>query len=359
MKKIKIFGAFFAFLFTAHLSKAVDFNTNDNGVYKPVHVWAAGARDIQKSIDSMNQYGRAIHAVRIGGVQEYKLKNNGELSNEAKAEIDADMEKWQRVPGNNVRIIPMASGARDKVHSWYLKNGNEIRGNRWRDMFKAVVDYVFSRYGAQIMAIEPLNEPDYGGKYGNKDNWNDVLRKFQEDPILGQYPIVGPSTLSSNAFAGWYKKTKNHTDWGATHWINGSTNNYINFLKDVGRDGKIIWNSEMHNLIELIIGAEHNIYGSLIWGGIEPVEAAFAYASQEGRRIAYKVNRNKQTAAAAYKVNNNTVYLFAAGSERHADDHTYTFRSTNRDVYFNGVGPQREFKVDVGKNSRVMVEVTW
>ena len=257
-------------------------------------------------------------------------------------------------------VILVASGAPDKVHPYYTWNNNKIRGARWREMFKQVIDVVRNEYGVEILAIEPLNEPDFGGKFGDRDNWNTVLGKFQEDPQLSQYPIIGPSTLSADAFRSWYDAMSLKVDWGATHWIKGSTRNYIRFLRKVNNDGKFVFNSELHNLIELIIGANHGLDGATIWGGVEEVEALFAEVSENGRRIAYEVVSDKQVATAVYKLDQgNKAYIFAAGTERQALDHEFVIRCADRDVFFDGVGPQREVRIQVGKNSRLAVEVTW
>ncbi len=346
-------------LFATNLhAVTVNFDTTDIGVTKKSTLWTVGTSYVNES----NMYiGSEIDAMRFGAVQEYPLEPDGSLGAAAKAEIDGYVTKLNLVPGLN-SVTLMASSAIDKVDLYYVAaNGVDIIPERWRDMFKAYIDYVENTHGLTVVLIEPGNETDYGNKYKNKDNWADIHAAFMADPVLSQYPIVGPSTLSAGAAANWWSYVKDNTDWGATHTINGTMNQYINYLLQVKGEGKPYFASENHSLAEMIICANYDCLGGL-WWRVSQDKGDWTRVNQISRQIAYVEDRPNWTVATVYK-EPNKIWLFASGGTRatsnSATPTTYTFTATDRDVYFDGVGPQRTYEVVVDKSTTVAVEVTW
>ncbi len=340
------------------------FNTTSSGTRKAISYWGIGW--IGNTDASIKKMGGAheIDVVRIGCPKEWAL-DGGSLTADAKADIDKQMGKATKVTSANpnTKIALVCSGGKspgnpDKgIHSWYVQsNGKEIIGSRWLALFKATKNYVRSNYNLDIAYIEVCNEQDYGGKVGTKGNFNNILAKFQSDSELGAYPMVGPSTLSANAAANWYSPMKGNLDWGATHAIGGSGTKYVDFVKKVRSDGKEYFGSEVHNLVEMIIGADHGAIGGLWWNTVKEEQGLFSQYCQQGNRICYEKVKSTFSAACGYKgAQTNTIHLFAASIK----GETFTFNCSDRDVYFDGQGPQKNYTVNVPKNGEVYVKVTW
>ncbi|GLS26079.1 hypothetical protein [Marinibactrum halimedae] len=351
----------------------VRFNTRDAGVVKQSEMWTVGTSNVRESSEYV---GNTIDAMRFGAVQEYALQADGTLSDEAKAEIDGYVEKldqlnrlnFQNDPDNykEIRTVTlMASSAKDKVHPYYVSaNGNNINTGRWRNMFKAYVRYVEDVHNLTVRFIEPGNETDFGDKYKNKENWRKIHRVFNEDDTLSNYPIVGPSTLSAGAVHNWWPYVQNNTDWAATHVINGTMKNYIRFLKQSKQEGKPYFASENHSLAEMIICANYADCIGGLWWRTSADKGDWSRVSKTGRQLAYVEDRPNWTVATVYKQRRaRKIWLFASGGTRatsnNAQPTTYTFISEDRDVYFDGIGPQRQFEIEVQKDATYAIEVTW
>ncbi len=337
----------------------VEFDTTDIGLTKKSELWTVGFRNVTASNAHL---GSEIDAMRFGAVQEYPLEPDGSLGVDAKAEIDGYVSQLRKVPGLNT-ITLLASSSAKKVDPYFVApNGVDLIPERWRDMFKAYIDYVENTHGLTVLLIEPGNETDFGDKYKRKANWAEIHAAFEADPVLTNYPIVGPSTLSAGAAAGWWNSIRDNTDWGATHIINGTMNQYVNFLLQVKGEGKPYFASENHNLAEMIICA--NYYACLggLWWDTSPDKGDWTRVNQISRQIAYVEDRPNWTVATVYK-EPNKIWLFASGGTRatsnSATPTTYTFTATDRDVYFDGVGPQRSFEIVVDKSTTAAIEVTW
>ena len=356
-------------------ASAVDvrFNVSDTGEAKRSELWTVGTSYLNESSQNI---GNTIDAMRFGAVQEYPLNSDGTLSAEAMAEIDGYVDQLNRLNDMNLANDPdnyqeirtvtlMGSSAKDKVHSYYVDpdNANLLLAGRWRNMFKAYIRYVEGTHNLTVRLIEPGNETDYGDKYKDKNNWKKIHRKFKEDGLLSQYPIVGPSTLSAGAAHNWWPYVGENSDWAGTHVINGTMKQYVKFLKQSVTDNKPYFATENHSLAEMIICVEYaDCVGGLWWRTSED-KGDWSRVSKVGRQIAYVEDRPNWTVATAYKENANKVWLFASGGTRatsnSAQPTSYTFISEDRDVYFDGVGPQRSYTVEVAKDSTYAIEVTW
>jgi len=333
------------------------FDTTDIGVTKKSTEWSIGITEGPNSIARM--LGEIDH-IRFAAVQEYALEADGSLSAAAKAEVDGYIGKMDQVP-YPISATIMASSAEKKVHPSLLKpNGRDIDPEKWAAMFRAYIDYVENHHGRTVAMLEPMNEIDYGDKYGDKANWAEVFARFKADPVLSRYPLAGPGTLSAGAANNWYDPIKDHVDWGGTHVINGSMDALIKFHNRVTEDGKIYFANENHNLAEMIIDANYGGSGGL-WWDIDTVKGEWTHIHQNARQIAYVEDRNDWTVATAYK-QPNKIWLFVSGGTRAAPGgakSTYTFTSTDRPVYFDGAGPMTEFSIEVFKDTRESIEVTW
>lgn len=301
-----------------------------------------------------------IDVVRIGSTKEWALDNNNNLVEAAKAEIDMQIAKAVRVQQGNPSLrFAMVSSGGNGINNWYVQNnGVDIRGSRWLELFRATKRYVEDTYGMQLAYVEVANEQDFNNKIGTKSNIHSIQQRFQGDPEFANIPLVGPSTLNANNANSWYNAAKGSTDWGATHLISGSGRNYIDFVKKVAGDGKPYFGSEVHHLVEMIIAEEYGGIGGTWWNTVSEVRGKFVQAT-EGDRLFYREKAGSTSAASGYRDSNdpNKIHIFAAsgGSDGGA---TFEFVSTDRPVYWDGIGPQHSFTITIGNTEERYIEVT-
>lgn len=253
------------------------------------------------------------------------------------------------------------------VDSWYLGNAA-----RWAQLMDVTTRRVQAA-GRTVVSIAPFNEPDYGwGQYtgtaqnGQTDFFN-ICGELRNNTRFNGIRISGGNTLSNDAALPWYNALKLRLDEGNTHQLAGSFDNYATFYQTVRADGKYATGDELHNVGEAMVGAEYGMQAGIWWAAAELARGEFAKASF-GRRLAYAEHRPNWMAASVYRSPAGKVQLFSGGSERQAVTTTFCYLSKDRDVYYDGVGPQREFTLvmpggtsyNTGQtNAERVVNVTW
>lgn len=118
--------------------------------------------------------------------------------------------------------------------------------------------------------------------------------------------------------------------------------------------GDVPSNPEVHNVVEAIIGAEYGLDVAIWWDAVELARAAFVNANKADR-LAYAEHRDHWTTAAIYRAPDGAIQGFLGSSERMA----YRFVSLDRAVFFNGLGPRREFTVTVPQHREIFFNITW
>jgi hypothetical protein len=95
-------------------------------------------------------------------------------------------------------------------------------------------------------------------------------------------------------------------------------------------------------------------------GAAELARGNFVKACQ-GQRLGYSEDRTKWTAAAVYRGTNGAVQAFLGASERMGVTTSYRFFSKDRDVFYNGDGPRRDYTVTTPgtNNPEQVVNITW
>ena len=180
---------------------------------------------------------------------------------------------------------------------------------------------------------------------------------------------AGGNTLNCDQALPWYNYLKDQLDEGNTHQLAGSFDNFAQFFTTVREDGKHATADEMHNVMEAMVGLEYGLQTGVWWGSAEYTRGEFCKASH-GERLAYAEHRPNWTAASVYRAPDGRVQAFAGMSERQGVTTTYRFVSEERDVFFNGHGPQREYVVELpggepgsyqnGQTSaECVVNITW
>ena len=134
-------------------------------------------------------------------------------------------------------------------------------------------------------------------------------------------------------------------------------------------DGKHATGDEMHNVMEAMVGLEYGMQTGIWWGWAEYTRGEFCKASH-GERLAYAEHRPNWTAASVYRAPDGKVQAFGGTSERQAVTTSYRFLSKERDVFFDGHGPQREYVMELPggapgsyqdgqTNAETVVNITW
>ena len=93
-------------------------------------------------------------------------------------------------------------------------------------------------------------------------------------------------------------------------------------------------------------------------GAVLRARGQFVQAS-DGKQLGYAENRNNDTAAAVYRAPDGTIKAFAGGFERFGTSTPYRFVSTDRDVFFNGVGPIRQYMIQAGQGDDAFADVQY
>ena len=254
--------------------------------------------------------------------------------------------------------------------TYYVKS-NSANNDHWAAMIDAHVRWMQSNTKHPVAGISPFNE----GDYWTKEEGATTVKQYQIAKLLKEnysscanIPMVGGNTLNNDKALTWYSSGKNYYDWGNTHQLAGSFDNFAAFYQQLAADGKVGYADEMHNVGEAMIGLQYGMTVGIWWGFDSRARGEFCDISRNGVRLAYGEHRNNWTAASVYRHNDGRVKAFIGSSERQAYTTNYQFVSTERDVYYDGYGPVREFVMEMPggtgyqtgqTNAERVINVTW
>lgn len=252
----------------------------------------------------------------------------------------------------------------------YYRNGNTANVDRWAANIAAHVKWLKERSKHRVTGVSIFNEPDYWTEEGaNTSNSRDIAKKLKSDyEVMNDVSIVGGNTLNDDKAITWYNGGKDYYDWGNTHQLAGSMDNYKAFYQLLARDGKVGYNDEMHNVAEAFIGLENGMTVGIWWGFDSRARGEFCDISRHGVRLGYADHPNNWTAATVYRHDDGRVKAFMGSSERQAYTTTYQFVCSDHEVYYDGVGPTREIQLTMHggtgyqkgqKNAERVIDVTW
>ena len=252
----------------------------------------------------------------------------------------------------------------------YYRNGNSANVDRWAANIAAHVKWLKEHTKHRVSGASIFNEPDYWTEEGaNTSNSRDIAKKLKSDyEVMNDVSIVGGNTLNDDKAITWYNGGKDYYDWGNTHQLAGSMDNYKAFYQLLARDGKVGYNDEMHNVAEAFIGLENGMTVGIWWGFDSRARGEFCDISRHGVRLGYADHPNNWTAATVYRHDDGRVKAFMGSSERQAYTTTYQFVCSDHEVYYDGVGPTREIQLTMHggtgyqkgqKNAERVIDVTW
>ena len=259
----------------------------------------------------------------------------------------------------------------DRVPPEYFVKNKSANVNNWAAMINSHVHWMQANTKHPVVGISPFNEPDYW----TVEEGATTTKQWQVAKILKeQYPrcadisMVGGNTLNDDKALEWYTSGKQYYDWGNTHQLAGSFDNFAGFFSQLEKDGKTGYADEMHNVGEAMVGLEYGMDVGIWWGFDSRARGEFCQISRHGVRLAYGEHRNNWTAASVYRHDDGPVKAFVGSSERQAKTTTYQFVSTERDVYYDGFGPVHEFVMEMPggtgyqngqTNAERVIDITW
>lgn len=350
--------------------RIVPFKLSEPGVVREVE-WGADAawmheQNLRRCVLFMGKDNVSI--VRVSFQPTYPLVN-GDLQEEQKT----DLNERLRLLGFTKSDVKLTLNCdHPTVDTWYRRNAEN-----WAQLIDITAQY-FQDAGYEIVSVSPFNEPDYGWNQwiaGSQDGYESqrmdgfgqVAAKLRENSRFDNIRICGGNTLNCDRALPWYNYLKDYLEEGNTHQLAGTFDSFANFYTTLREDGVHATADEMHNVMEAMVGLEYGLQTGIWWGPAEYARGEFCKASH-GERLAYAEHRDNWTAASVYRAPDGTVQAFGGTSERQGVTTTYRFVSKDRDVFYNGQGPQREFVMELPggtgyqtgqTNAEQVVGITW
>jgi hypothetical protein len=341
--------------------RTLSFSVSDSGVYKPITwgldlAWLSES-NIRRGIAFMGK--DRVDIVRSSFMPTDPL-NNGKLQGQALTNTNLRLSIIQKWLPENTKVV--LNSDHPSVHSYYKGNAQN-----WAALID-VTTRMHQEAGRDVVTVSPFNEPDYSATgQGNIQDFYNIAVQLRKNSRFDSIRISGGNTLNCDQALPWYNYLKSQLDEGNTHQLAGSFDNYANFYKAVRANGDHATNDELHNVMEAMVGVEYGLQTGIWWGTAELARGEFVKAS-DGKRLAYAEHRPNWTAASVYRNLEGKVQAFVGSSERQAASTSYRFVSKERDVYYDGHGPQREYLVEIPggtgyqqgqTNAENVVNITW
>ena len=258
------------------------------------------------------------------------------------------------------------------INTYYTTN-KRANKEHWAAAIAAHVAWMQKNTKHPVAGVSPFNEPDLDTDdlaQGTAADERDVARVLKQNykDVLGEAVIAGGNTLNNDKALSWYNTGKQFYDWGNTHQLAGSFDNFARFFQQVAKDGKVGYDDEMHNTVEAMVGLEYGMSVGIWWGFDSRTRGEFCQISRNGVRLAYGEHRDNWTAASVWRHDDGRVKAFIGSSERQSATTSYQFVSKDRDVYYDGYGPVREFRMEIPggtgyqkgqTNAERVIDVTW
>lgn len=350
--------------------RIVPFKLSEPGIVRDVE-WGADEawmheQNLRRCVLFMGKDNVSI--VRVSFQPTYPLVN-GDLQEAQKT----DLEERLRLLGFTKKDVKLTLNCdHPSVDTWYKQNAEN-----WAQLIDVTAKY-FQDAGYEIVSVSPFNEPDYGWNQwvpGSQDSYEStrmigfkkVATELRKNERFDNIRICGGNTLSCDRALPWYNYLKDYLDEGNTHQLAGTFDSFAGFYSTLRDAGKHATADEMHNVMEAMVGLEYGLQTGIWWGPAEYARGEFCKASH-GERLGYAEHRDNWTAASVYRGPDGKVQAFGGTSERQGVTTTYRFVSKDRDVFYNGHGPQREFVMELPggtgyqtgqTNAEQVVNITW
>ncbi len=329
---------------TAEAADDVHFSFNGEGETKAMYDW--GIDTAWPSYDNIRQAiyhmgADQVDIVRLNYFLDEPLDENGEIGPNSRAQIDWQLTLVSLVGREDIplALTPASESGTDPS---YLDENGEAIPEKWLATMEATQRYI----GRPIKAVEVFNEPDFWAGYGSPERLREIMLLVKESETFRDSEIQGASTLCSCAAKDWFDAISDVVTQGTTHqlasWWGQASENYIGFMQHVQKQGKEFYNPELHSMAEVLYGAEYGAVGGIWWADALLTRGKLVNAVQ-GKRLGYGELRWKDATAAVYRAPDGEVYGFAGSFERTGNNQSFRLISDDQDLYFNGIGPLRNF----------------
>ncbi len=235
--------------------------------------------------------------------------------------------------------------------AWYSRDA--VGYARYALLMELTKNYIES-FGHKVVSITGYNEPDPAYAGVSQQNFYDFIAACKARPALSGLRFCGGNTLNNDFALSWYNYSKPAgLNEGNTHQLAGIFDTYANFYQRVRANGDYATNDEVHDIMESIVGAQYGMQAGIYWGYANLARGEFVKACN-GTRLGYAEHRPNWTAAAVYRQTTGQLQAFGGVSERQAITTTYNYVAKDRDVYYEGYGPQREYSLTLPGGSGYM-----
>ena len=343
------------------VERSVYYSVNDSGLYLPI-TWGLDLAwlsedNIRRGIAFMEQEN--VKVIRSSFMPTIPL-NDGELQGDALTNTNLRMNIIETHLGHSPKIVLNCD--HPTVDNYFLESASN-----WASLID-VTTRMHQERGFEVISVSPFNEPDYGWGQGSIDDFYAIIGELKKISRFDNIRISGGNTLNCDEAANWYNylNPAGLTE-GNTHQLAGSFDNYASFFELVRSQGDHATADELHNVMEAMVGVEYGMQTGIWWGTAEYARGQYVQASN-GRRLGYSEHRPNWTAASVYRHPSGKVQGFVGSSERQAVTTNYRFLSKDKDVYYDGHGPQREYIIEVPggtgyevgqTNAEGLVNITW
>ena len=291
--------------------------------------------------------------------------------------LDQSVIVWMRNRANmfnriDTKLPLVFTADQDGGADEYFVKNRVCNTAHWAAMINSHVHWMQQNNPHPVVGVSPYNEPDYwtveeGATVARQVEVARLLRT--QYPRLDDVVIVGGNTLNNDKAWDWFRTGTQYYDWGNTHQLAGSFDNYANFFRQVTEAGKVGYADEMHNIVDAMVGLQYGMTIGIWWGFDSRARGELCDITRHGSRLAYAEHRNNWTAASVFRHDDGRVKAFIGGSERQANTTNYLLLSTERDVYYDGYGPVREvlttlpggsgYQVAGQTNAERVIDVEW
>jgi hypothetical protein len=316
--------------------RTISFSVSDTGVSKPI-IWGLdlawlSEENVRRGVAFMG--ANRVDVVRSSFTPTSALVN-GDLQATELSRLNQRLTIINTWLGSNTQVVLNCD--HPSVDASFVGNAAN-----WAQL----IDVTTKRHqdaGRTVITVSPFNEPDYSATgQGTITDFYNIAGLLKQNTRFNNIRISGGNTLNDDQALSWYNTLKSRLDEGNTHQLAGTFDNYATFFTTVRANGDHATADELHNVMEAMVGVEYGMQTGIWWGTAEFARGEFVKAS-DGRRLGYAEHRDNWTAASVYRDTAGKVQAFGGMSERQGVTTTYRFVSKDRDVYYDGYGPQREY----------------
>ncbi len=341
--------------------RTISYSLTDVGVSKPITwgldlAWLSEG-NILRGIAFMGS--DRVDVVRSSFIPSDPIVN-GELTGDALSNTNLRLNIINTRLGSNTQVV---------LNCDHPSIDPSFSGNaaKWAELID-ITTRLHQGIGRTVVTVSPFNEPDNSSTgQGTIGDFYNIAGELRNNSLFNNIRISGGNTLNCDQALPWYNDLKARLDEGNTHQLAGSFDNYASFYQTVRANGDYATNDELHNVMEAMVGVEYGLQTGIWWGTAELARGEFVKAS-DGVRLGYAEHRPNWTAASVYRAPDGKVQAFGGTSERQSVTTSYRFISKEKDVYYDGHGPQREYTMvmpggtdyQTGQtNAERVVNITW